>query len=166
VSRRDGIPEGYRPCAAILLFNRAGDVLIADRIDMDAPAWQLPQGGVDKGETATEAARRELAEEVSVTSAELLAKSAAWRPYDLPGADDGSYRGKWRGQALRVVAFLFTGNEAEIDVATAHPEFRAWRWERLEALPGLIVPFKRPVYDAAVAEFSPLRDRVRRGDAP
>jgi putative (di)nucleoside polyphosphate hydrolase len=159
----DAPPTGYRPCAAILLFKPDGSVLVADRLDVAEPAWQLPQGGVDAGETAAGAARRELEEEVGVTSARLLAESAAWRAYDLPGAEAGGYRGRWRGQALRAVAFLFTGADAEIDVATAHPEFRAWRWEELEALPALIVPFKQPVYREMTAEFAPLRDRIRAG---
>jgi len=160
-----GVPRDgrYRPCAAILLFDRNGRVLVADRIDIDGPAWQLPQGGVDEGETATEAAAREMTEEIGVTSATLMAESAAWHPYDLPEAGAGGYRGKYRGQTLRFVAYRFDGPETEIDIATAHPEFRAWRWEELEALPGLIVPFKRPVYGEAVAEFTPLRDRIRTG---
>ncbi|MPY69694.1 MAG: RNA pyrophosphohydrolase [Alphaproteobacteria bacterium] len=160
-----GVPRDgrYRPCAAILLFERHGRVLVADRIDIDGPAWQLPQGGVDEGETAAEAAAREMAEEIGVTGAALMAESALWRPYDLPGAGAGGYRGKYRGQTLCFVAYRFAGPETEIDIDTAHPEFRAWRWEELEALPGLIVPFKRRVYEEAVAEFMPLRDRIRAG---
>lgn len=155
----------YRRCAAILLFASDGRVLAADRIDVEGPAWQLPQGGIDGGETAADAARREMAEEIGVTSAALLAESAVWRQYDLPDTGGGLYRGKYRGQTLRFVAYRFTGAETEIDLDTAHPEFRAWRWEELEALPGLIVPFKRPVYEEAVAEFAPLRDRIRAGAA-
>lgn len=156
---------GYRPCAAVLLFDRTGRVLVADRIDMEQPAWQLPQGGVDAGETLREAAQRELAEEVSVRCAAFLAEDPRWHPYDVPTTGEAPYRGRYRGQRLGFVAFLLTGDEAGIDVATAHPEFRAWRWVELEELPALAVAFKRPAYEAAVARFRAVRDRIRAGAA-
>lgn len=160
----DEAAEGvYRPCAAVLLFDRTGRVLVADRLDMEEPAWQLPQGGVDTGEALRDAARRELAEEVSVRRAAFLAEDRNWHPYDIPAAGEAPYRGSYRGQKLGFVAFLFNGDENEIDVATTRPEFRAWRWVELEELPALIVDFKRPAYEAAVARFRAVRDRVRAG---
>jgi putative (di)nucleoside polyphosphate hydrolase len=155
----------YRPCAAVVLFDRGGRVLVGERVDVGGPAWQLPQGGVDDGETPRAAARRELMEEVSVRSAVFLAEDSRWHPYDVPESGGRPYRGRYRGQRLRFVAFLFTGDENEIDVATDHPEFRAWKWAELEELPGMIVAFKRPAYEAAVAGLRPVRDRVRAGAA-
>lgn len=152
---------GYRPCAAVVLFAPDGRVLVGERIDVAAPAWQLPQGGIDAGESPRDAALRELHEEIGTDKAEVLAESTEWHRYDLP-ADLAAnpWRGRFRGQRVRLVALRFTGSDADIDVATAHPEFRAWKWTPLEALPALAVAFKRPLYEAAVREFSGLRDRL------
>lgn len=151
----------YRPCAAVLLFARDGRVLVGERIDVAGPAWQLPQGGIDGDETPAQAARRELLEEVGTDKAEILAESAGWHCYDLPAGLSGNpWQGRFRGQRIRMIAMRFTGQDGDIDVATAHPEFRAWKWVDLEALPALAVAFKRPLYEAAVAEFRPLRDRL------
>lgn len=154
-------PPRYRPCAAVLLFGRDGRVLVGERIDLPGSAWQLPQGGIDEGEAPQAAALRELAEEAGTDKAEPLAESAAWHRYDLPaGLAANPWKGRWRGQSVRLVALRFTGEDRDIDVATAHPEFRAWKWVELEALPVLAVSFKRPLYEAAVQTFAPLRDRL------
>lgn len=155
--------SAYRPCAALLLFAADGRVLVGERSDMPTAAWQLPQGGLDAGETAREAALREMEEEIGTAKAEVLAESAFLHRYDLPaGARAGWAKGGFRGQRIKLVALRFTGSDDDIDVATAHPEFRAWKWVKLEDLPGLAVAFKRPLYEAAVREFAPLRDKLAR----
>ncbi len=147
----------YRPCVGIMLLNGAGLVFVARRIDTPGDAWQMPQGGIDAGETPLDAARREMREEIGTDKAELIVESARWRPYDLPRElAAGLWRGRYRGQTQKWFAFRFTGRDADIDIATAEPEFDAWRWASLDELPSLIVPFKRDVYRDVVAEFRPL----------
>ena len=160
---RESLP--YRPCVGVMLINRDGLIFVGNRAakagDGD-DAWQMPQGGIDEGEDVLEAAKRELYEETNVTSVELLAEAPDWYAYDVP--DDlatGRFKKKWRGQTQKWFAFRFTGPEGEIDIATpaggAHEaEFRAWKWERADRLPGLIVPFKRPVYEKVCAAFAHL----------
>ena len=145
------------------LFNDAGLVLVAERNDVEDSAWQLPQGGIDDGEDALSAARRELLEEIGTSAVTFRAEAARWITYDLPGSIAKiRWPGRYRGQRVKLMAFLFTGQDGDINLDTANPEFRAWRWVELEALPDLIVPFKKALYDAAVQEFTPLRDEIRR----
>jgi len=159
-----GATGGYRPCAAIVLFDGAGRVLVADRIDMAEPAWQLPQGGIDEGETPEQAALREMVEEIGTAKAEIVGTAPDWVAYDLPPeAGGGPWRGRYRGQRVMLVALRFAGTDRDIDLATPHPEFSAWKWVALEELPSLVVAFKRPLYEFAVASFGPLRDRLRAG---
>jgi putative (di)nucleoside polyphosphate hydrolase len=167
----------YRDCAGVALFNRQGKVLIGRRRMGDDPEesalhgapWQMPQGGIDKGEAPLDAARRELFEETSVSSIDLVAEAPDWVLYDLPDDMLGSaLKGKYRGQRQRWFAFLFTGDEREIDVLAPgggkfHAEFDDWRWEELERLPELIVAFKRDAYAAVVAAFADIPERVRHG---
>jgi len=120
-------------------------------------AWQMPQGGVDKGETPIEAACRELAEEVGTTRALLLRESSDWLTYDVPDeARPPNWKGRWRGQAQKWFALAFTGTDDDIDIEAHDHEFDAWKWVPAHELPALIVPFKRAVYEAAVKEFSDL----------
>lgn len=155
----------YRPCAGVTLFNRQGLVFVGKRKDGPNEAegvgkwWQMPQGGIDGDEDVVAAARREMFEETNVTSAMHLGTTEDWIEYDLPAELVGkAWRGRYRGQRMRFVAFLFEGQESEIDVLNpgggVKPEFVEWRWERIERLPELIIPFKRKVYEAVVAEFS------------
>lgn len=160
---REALP--YRPCVGVMLLNAQGLVFIGNRVDKAGDgddAWQMPQGGLDAGEDPLEAARRELAEETNVTSAELLAEAPEWFAYDVPeDLASGRFKRKWRGQTQKWFAMRFTGPESEIDIRMpmggAHPaEFRSWRWEHAARLPGLIVPFKRPVYEKVCAAFAHL----------
>src|SRR5690606_23588142 len=122
-----------------------------DRSEVDAP-WQMPQGGIDKGEDPLRAALRELHEETSISTASLLAEAPEWIYYDLPDAALGiALKGLYRGQRQRWFAFAFTGTENEINVENPvggkfSAEFDAWRWEKLVQTPALIVPFKRAAY--------------------
>jgi putative (di)nucleoside polyphosphate hydrolase len=157
----------YRPCVGIMLLNRDGLVFLGRRHsdggaerDGEGYAWQMPQGGIDAGESPREAAIRELHEETGVRSAELLAEAPEWYCYDLPAIVAGrAWRGRYRGQTQKWFAFRFTGPDEEIDIS--HPagrraEFDAWRWERMDRVPSLIIPFKRPVYEQVVAAFGHL----------
>lgn len=152
----------YRPCVGIVLINRRGLVFLGRRARRPRAeeAWQMPQGGIDPGESPLDAARRELREETNVTSVSLLGETPGWYSYDLPdGLAPGSWRGRYRGQKQKWFAFRFTGADGEIDVlnpAGHRAEFDAWRWEEIGRLPELIVPFKRPVYERVVTDFEPL----------
>ncbi|PWR21702.1 RNA pyrophosphohydrolase [Zavarzinia compransoris] len=147
----------YRPCVGIMLINPAGLVFVGQRLDNLVEAWQMPQGGIDKGEEPAEAAFRELGEETGTTKAEIIAESADWLTYDLPAElVPQVWKGRYRGQRQKWYAMRFTGTDADINIETRHPEFAAWRWAPHRDLPGLIVPFKRALYEAVVAEFAPL----------
>jgi len=153
----------YRPCVGVTLFNRHGRVFIGRRIDgpehVDLEhAWQMPQGGIDAKEDPWPAALRELREETNVRSVERLGEIAEWLRYDIPRDLVGqAWKGKYRGQTQKWFAMRFTGTDSEIDVddpAGHEAEFADWRWERLDKIPRLIVPFKRAVYERVVAEFA------------
>jgi putative (di)nucleoside polyphosphate hydrolase len=154
----------YRPCVGIALFNEAGRVWIGERSDIAAEGegkghwWQMPQGGVDKGEVLYEAALRELCEETSIRSVERIGEIDEWLYYDLPPKlIPASWGGRYRGQKQKWFALRFTGDDSEIEIARPggkhKPEFTDWRWEKLQRLPALIVPFKREVYEQVVKAF-------------
>jgi len=157
--KRESLP--YRPCVGIMLLNGHGQVFVARRCDT-TDAWQMPQGGIDDGETVHEAALRELGEEIGTAKAEIMAETAEKLRYDLPDHLLGKvWKGRWRGQEQVWVAARFTGSDADIDIATEHPEFDAWKWVDAADLTRLIVPFKKPVYEAVLAEFAPVIDTLR-----
>jgi putative (di)nucleoside polyphosphate hydrolase len=149
----------YRLGVGVMLLNGDGSVFVAKRIDTP-DAWQMPQGGIDPGEDPRAAALRELEEEIGTANALILGESRDWHIYDLPPHLVGSvWGGRYRGQKQKWFAARFMGRDAEIDLATAHPEFDAWKWVALGDLTSLIVPFKRPLYQAVVAELGPLAAR-------
>jgi putative (di)nucleoside polyphosphate hydrolase len=151
----DALP--YRRGVGVVLFNAQGKVFVAQRIDNPGPAWQMPQGGIDKNESPLDAAWRELHEETGIKSAKLLAESEGWLRYDLPpDLAARLWKGKYRGQEQKWYAFRFTGPESEIDIAQEHPEFSAWKWVDFREVPTLIVPFKRALYHQVVAAFGHL----------
>src|SRR5262249_2660088 len=124
---RNPIDDGYRPAVGIMLLDRANRVFVARRIDMKEEAWQMPQGGIDEGETPREAAFRGPGEEIAPAKAEILAESRDWLPYDLPTDLVGKvWGGRWRGQRQKWFAMRFTGSDDDIDLKTKHPEFSAW----------------------------------------
>jgi putative (di)nucleoside polyphosphate hydrolase len=147
----------YRQGVGLMLFNPQGLVFTAKRIDTEAEAWQMPQGGIDEGETAQQAVFREMKEEIGTDSAEILGESADWLRYELPQDVVGKvWKGRYRGQMQKWFALRFTGRDCDIDIRTEHPEFSDWRWSRLDQLLDLIVPFKRDLYRAIIAEFTPI----------
>jgi putative (di)nucleoside polyphosphate hydrolase len=153
----------YRRGVGIVLLDASARVFVAQRIDAPGPAWQMPQGGIDAGENPRAAALRELNEEIGTAKARILAESRDWIRYDLPRDLAGKvWRGRYRGQEQKWYAMRFEGEDRDIDIATEHPEFSAWRWAEFEELPGLIVAFKRPLYEAVVAEFRDLVAELRR----
>ena len=156
----------YRPCVGVMLANPAGHVFVGQRLDSEVPAWQMPQGGIDKGERAEQAALRELWEETGVTAdkVELLRLSPRPVRYDLPPHLMGRmWKGRYRGQEQVWALMRFLGADADVDIATEHPEFSEWRWLPPDELVANIVPFKRAVYEAVLAEFAADLAALARG---
>ncbi|OQW57733.1 MAG: RNA pyrophosphohydrolase [Proteobacteria bacterium SG_bin9] len=155
----------YRPNVGIALFNAQGRVLIARRFQDDGPEiilpgreWQMPQGGIDEREDPRKAAARELWEETGVTSASYLGETD-WLTYEFPEYLGPPHRlAKFRGQRQKWFAMRFTGEEREIDPLTTRdaqpPEFDQWRWERLDRVAELVVPFREIVYRTIAREFA------------
>jgi putative (di)nucleoside polyphosphate hydrolase len=153
----------YRPCVGVMVLNAQGHAFIGRRIEGpehidEVHVWQMPQGGIDEGEDPFPAALRELHEETNIRSVEKLGEIGEWLWYDIPRPiASQAWKGKYRGQKQKWFALRFIGNEREIDIASPgghKPEFVEWRWEPVKNLPGLIIPFKRPVYERVVQEFS------------
>jgi putative (di)nucleoside polyphosphate hydrolase len=164
--KHDDLP--YRPCVGIMVLNGRGLAWAGHRIAAadsefagSTQLWQMPQGGIDEGEEPLAAALRELYEETGMESLKLIAEAPGWIEYDLPPELVGvAWKGKYRGQTQKWFAFRFHGDEREIRINPPpgghEAEFDQWAWRRMQDLPGLIVPFKRKVYDQVVATFRHL----------
>lgn len=163
MTRFEDLP--YRPCVGAMVINRAGLVFVGRRsegpehID-ETHVWQMPQGGIDRGEDPWPAALRELHEETNIRSVERLGEIEDWLSYDIPRDIVGqAWGGRFRGQTQKWYALRFTGDDSEINILSPgggihDPEFIAWKWEPMAHLPDLVVPFKRPTYERVVREFS------------
>jgi putative (di)nucleoside polyphosphate hydrolase len=141
-----------------MLLNSEGLVFVGQRFDSVVEAWQMPQGGIDEGEEPWAAALRELEEETGVKPhlVEKIGETEGWLSYDLPDELMGRiWGGKYRGQRQKWFACRFLGTDADVDIATAEPEFKAWKWARPETLAEMIVPFKQALYAALLAELGP-----------
>jgi len=149
-------PDRYRRNVGLMLIAPDRRIFVGQRANQPN-AWQMPQGGVDDGETPVEAACRELWEEVGTTRALLLRESAGWFTYDVPEAlRPTHWKGRWHGQAQKWFALAFTGADSDIDIAAHDREFDAWQWMGTAEMLGHIAPFKRAVYEAVFAEFKDL----------
>jgi putative (di)nucleoside polyphosphate hydrolase len=147
----------YRPCAGVMLVNRDGKVFVGQRLDSTLEAWQMPQGGLDPGEDPHAAAVRELWEETGIEAdkVELIAAAEEELYYDLPDELIGRiWNGKYRGQRQNWFLFRFLGEDSDVNIATPHPEFRAWRWADPEEIPTVIVEFKRALYEQLLDIFA------------
>ena len=138
----------------IVVLNNENKVFVAKRIDNPKNFWQMPQGGVDKGESLLEAAYRELEEETNITNVKLIKEIEGTLTYELPAHLLGKiWKGKYKGQKQKWFIVRFLGNENEIDINTKHPEFIEWQWVDIEKLPSLIVLFKKHVYEKITIEL-------------
>lgn len=151
---REELP--YRPCAGVVLVDAEGRVFAGRRIDHAAGAWQMPQGGIDPGETPRDAALRELQEETGIAPdlVEIEGETDDWITYDLPDELLGRiWKGRYRGQKQKWFLLRFHGRDADVNIETAHPEFSSWNWLSSDELIAQIVPFKRDVYREVFAAF-------------
>ena len=146
----------YRPCVGIFLLNNDGLVFAGRRIDSRAEAWQMPQGGIDAGESPLQACMREMREEIGTNTAELVSQHDDWLYYDIPlPLADRLWQGRYKGQKQKWMALRFTGDDSDINIATEEPEFCDWKWLSPHDLVDLAVPFKRDVYQNVLAAFAP-----------
>jgi putative (di)nucleoside polyphosphate hydrolase len=153
--RHEDLP--YRPCVGVMLLNAEGLVFVGRRIDQTVEGWQMPQGGIDHGESPQEAAMRELKEEIGTNSAEPLREMDGWLDYDLPQHLLGvALKGRYRGQRQKWIAMRYKGKDRDIDLNAHEPEFAEWKWLAMEALPRMIVPFKRDTYAKVIDAFRDL----------
>lgn len=151
-------PKLFRPNVGLALFHRDGLVLLGKRVATDGPyQWQMPQGGVDRGESPRDAAYRELEEEVGIAPSlvDLLEETPDWLYYEFPSdlRVRLKQRGRYLGQRQKWFAFRFKGRDADVKLDGHSPEFSDWRWAELAAAPGLVIPFKRATYEEVVRRF-------------
>ena len=146
----------YRSNVGMMVLNKSGEVFVAQRLEHYANAWQMPQGGIDPGEDAREAALRELEEETGITrdKVTIITETQGWITYELPpDLISKLWDGKYRGQKQKWFLLRFFGEDIDINIETEEPEFSAWKWIAPSSLPEVIVPFKRDVYVAVLEAF-------------
>lgn len=147
----------YRRCVGLMVLNAEGHVFVGQRIDRNYDAWQMPQGGVDPGETPVEAALRELGEETGISPdmVEVVAETEEWLPYDLPHDLVAKlWKGRFRGQEQKWFLLRYQGTDDEVNIETDHQEFSTWCWMPVNELVENIVPFKRSVYEGVLKAFA------------
>ncbi|WP_310497709.1 RNA pyrophosphohydrolase [Sandarakinorhabdus sp.] len=155
-THKSGLP--YRPCVGVLLVNSQGLVFTGQRLDSVLEAWQMPQGGIDPGEEPLDTAIRELGEETGIAAhlVQPLGETPDWHYYDLPEEMVGIiWKGRYAGQRQKWFAMRFLGTDADVDIATEHQEFRAWRWSAIDTLVDMAVPFKRQLYTDVIGVLLP-----------
>ena len=149
----------YRKNVGMVLINAQGHIFAGKRIDNNTGAWQMPQGGIDDGETPEVAAYRELSEETGInpSNARLLSSTVGWLSYDIPvELIPQLWSGQFRGQKQKWFAFAFLGKDSDINIATEEPEFSEWAWKSKDDLLSSIVPFKVEVYQKVFLELGHL----------
>lgn len=147
----------YRPGVGMMIINKDKKVFVAKRKDTKLQAWQMPQGGIDQGETPSRAAIREMEEEIGNAYGKIITESANWYSYDIPKfLIQKLWEGNYRGQIQKWFLIEYTGTDEDINIHTKHPEFTEWRWAQVDELPSLIIPFKKKLYDAVIKEFLPF----------
>ena len=151
----------YRLSVGIFLINDDKKIFVGERLD-NPGSWQMPQGGVDKGETPADAALREMDEEIGVAAklVDVLEETSDWLYYDFPPDLLRRMGGPYLGQRQKWYALRFKGSDSDVRLDKHTPEFDAWRWARLDEIPSLIVPFKRPVYEEVAKRFQRWTDPV------
>lgn len=154
--------DRYRPGVGIVLLNDRGEVFVGRRANLKNEAWQMPQGGIEPGETAGQAAFRELKEEIGTDQADVIAESRGWFQYEVPAEfAPKRWQGRWKGQRQKWFVMRLRGAESDIELSGS-PEFDAWRWVPVKDLAGLAVTFKRQLYVDVIEEFT----SVFRGEQP
>jgi putative (di)nucleoside polyphosphate hydrolase len=152
----------YRPSVGLMIINSKFEIFVGRRIDAKTEAWQMPQGGIDAGETPEVAAMREMKEEVGTNNAEIVAKTKQWYKYDLPNyLISKLWNGRYRGQRQKWFLLNFLGNDDEINIHYDHAEFTDWKWVKIEELTQIIVPFKKNLYIAVIEEFRDVLIEMR-----
>ena len=153
----------YRPGVGMMILDQQNMVFVGKRIDTKVLAWQMPQGGIEVGETPSSAALREMVEEIGSNNAHILAESKCWYSYDLPKfLIPKLWNGSFRGQKQKWFLIRFMGTDNDINIHTDNPEFCEWRWVSLTELPSVIIPFKRKLYKAVIGEFKSIIDGLNK----
>lgn len=144
----------YRPSVGLMILNSKFEVFVGRRIDSKSEAWQMPQGGIDEGETPEKAAIREMKEEVGTDNAKIISKTKQWYKYDLPNyLISKLWNGRYRGQRQKWFLLQFLGEDSEININYENAEFTDWKWVKIEELTNIIVPFKKNLYISVIEEF-------------
>ena len=144
----------YRPSVGLMILNSKFEIFVGRRIDSKSEAWQMPQGGIDEGETPEKAAIREMKEEVGTDNAKIISKTKQWYKYDLPNyLISKLWNGRYRGQRQKWFLLQFLGEDNEININYENAEFTDWKWVKIEELTNIIVPFKKNLYISVIEEF-------------
>ena len=152
IKNTDFLP--YRPCVGMMIINKEKMIFVAKRMDTKIQAWQMPQGGIDLGETPSKAAMREMEEEIGTSNGRIIAESKNWYSYDIPKfLIHKLWNGCYKGQRQKWFLIEYTGSDSDINLRTKNPEFTEWRWANVNELPEIIIPFKKRLYDSVVKEF-------------
>lgn len=149
----------YRPGVGMMIIDNRNRVFVGKRVDTRIEAWQMPQGGINMGETPSSAAMREMEEEIGSNKGYILAESKYWYSYDLPKfLIPRLWNGSYRGQKQKWFLIKFTGTDQDINLTSHSPEFCEWRWASFEELFDIIIPFKKKLYQAVLDEFKAIVD--------
>lgn len=157
----DHVERPFRQGVGMMILNSKNQVFVGKRIDSKANGWQMPQGGIDLGETPSSAAWREMAEEIGSNKGRIIAESKKWYSYRLPDfLVHKLWEGKYCGQRQKWFLIRFTGQDSDININTHNPEFDSWCWMDIQDLLDNIIPFKHKLYSQVIKEFKQFIDSV------